>query len=57
MEYPKTPAEAVDRLEFLYDRAVTALIEAIRRYAEQGTPPTVEGARSSYPGVARHIPV
>jgi AMP nucleosidase len=42
MEYPKTPAEAVDRLEFLYDRAVTALIEAIRRYAEQGTPPTVE---------------
>jgi AMP nucleosidase len=42
MEDPKTPAEAVDRLEFLHNRAVTALIEAIRRFAEQGAPPTAE---------------
>lgn len=42
MEDPKTPAEAVDRLEFLHDRAVTALIEAIRRYAEEGVPPSIE---------------
>jgi AMP nucleosidase len=40
MEDPKTPAEAVDRLEHLYNRAVTALIEAVRRFAEQGTPPS-----------------
>jgi len=40
MEDPKTPAEAVDRLEALHERAVTALIAAIRRYAEQGTPPS-----------------
>jgi AMP nucleosidase len=42
MEDPKTPAEAVDRLETLHHRAVTALIESIRRFAEQGTPPTME---------------
>jgi len=42
MKDTKTPAEAVDRLEFLHNRAVTALIEAIRRYAEEGVPPTME---------------
>lgn len=42
MEDPKTPAEAVDHLEFLHNRAVTALITSIRRFAEQGTPPTAE---------------
>ncbi len=42
MENPQTPAEAVDRLESLYNRAVTALIEAVRRFAEQGTPPSAE---------------
>ena len=40
MKDPKTSAEAVDRLEFLHNRAVTALIEAIRRYAEEGVPPS-----------------
>jgi AMP nucleosidase len=42
MEDPKTPAEAVERLEHLHNRAVTALIEAVRRFAEKGTPPTAE---------------
>ncbi len=42
MEDPKTPAEAVDRLEHLHTRAVTALIEAVRRFAENGTPPSAE---------------
>ena len=42
MEDPKTPAEAVDRLEHLYNRAVTALIESVRRFAELGAPPTME---------------
>lgn len=42
MEAPKTPAEAVDRLEFLHNRAVAALIAAIRRFAENGAPPTME---------------
>lgn len=42
MEDPKTPAEAVDRLEFLHTRAVTALIEAVRRFAEGGRPPSHE---------------
>ncbi len=42
MENPKTPAEAVDRLEALYDRATNSLIEAVRRFAEKGTPPTPE---------------
>lgn len=42
MEQPKSPAEAVDLLVTLYDRAVGALVEAIRRYADTGTPPTME---------------
>ncbi|MEZ5960467.1 MAG: AMP nucleosidase [Hyphomonadaceae bacterium] len=42
MEDPKTPAEAVDRLEFLHDRAVTSLISAIRQFAEEGKPPSME---------------
>ena len=42
MEDPKTPAEAVERLKHLYDRAVSALIESVRRFAEKGTPPTAE---------------
>jgi len=42
MEDPKTPAEAVERLKHLYDRAVAALIESVRRFAEKGTPPTAE---------------
>ena len=42
MEQPKTPAEAVDLLEKLYSRAVNALIEAVRRFAEGGPPPTGE---------------
>ena len=50
MEDPKTPAEAVDRLEFLHTRAVTALIAAIRRYAEQGVAPSIdERALLRYP--------
>lgn len=50
MEDPKTPAEAVDRLEHLYNRAVTALIESVRRFAEQGTPPSAdERALFRYP--------
>jgi AMP nucleosidase len=42
MEVIKTPAEAVDRLEHLHSRAVTALIEAVRRFAEKGTPPSAD---------------
>ncbi|MBS0384164.1 MAG: AMP nucleosidase [Proteobacteria bacterium] len=42
MEVVKTPAEAVDRLEHLHARAVTALIEAVRRFAENGTPPSAD---------------
>jgi AMP nucleosidase len=42
MEDPKTPAEAVDRLEHLHTSAVAALIEAVRRFAEKGTPPSAE---------------
>jgi len=42
MDSPKTPAEAVDRLEHLHTRAVNALIEAVRRFAETGAPPTME---------------
>jgi AMP nucleosidase len=50
MEDPKTPAEAVDRLEHLHKRAVTALIESVRRFAENGTPPsTDERALFRYP--------
>ncbi len=37
-----TPEAAVDLLELMHTRAVTALIEAVRRFAEQGTPPTSE---------------
>jgi AMP nucleosidase len=40
MEQPKSPAEAVDLLESLYARAVGALIEAVRRFAETGATPT-----------------
>ncbi len=42
MEYPKTPAEAVDRLEHLHERAVTALIGCVRRFVDGGAPPTAE---------------
>ena len=42
MEDPKTPAEAVDRLEHLHTGAVAALIEAVRRFAENGTPPSAD---------------
>lgn len=42
MENPKTPEEAVARLEALHARAVTSLIESVRRFAEQGMPPTAE---------------
>ena len=50
MQQPKTPAEAVDLLEQLYDRAVTALIESVRRFAENGAPPTdQERALFRYP--------
>jgi AMP nucleosidase len=50
MEQPKTPTEAVDLLERLYSRAVTALIESVRRFAETGVPPTPdERALFRYP--------
>jgi AMP nucleosidase len=50
MEDPKTPAEAVDRLEAYYERAVTALIRAVRRFSEGGAPPTPdERALFRYP--------
>ncbi len=50
MEDPKTPAEAVDRLTDMHARAVTALIEAVKRFAENGTPPSLEErARFRYP--------
>ena len=50
MEQPKTPTEAVDLLERLYNRAVTALIESVRRFAETGVPPTPdERALFRYP--------
>lgn len=42
MEEIKTPAEAVDRLEFLHSRAVDALVKAVRRFAEQGVVPSAE---------------
>ncbi len=42
MDAPTSPAEAVDRLEFLHNRAVTALIEGVRRFSEGGAPPTFE---------------
>lgn len=50
MDQPKTPAEAVDRLEFLHNRAVTALIECVRRFSEGGAPPSAqERALFRYP--------
>jgi AMP nucleosidase len=50
MENPKTPAEAVDRLEQIYDRAVTSLIECVRRFAEKVVAPTAdERALFRYP--------
>ena len=50
MKQPETPEAAVDLLEILHTRAVTALIEAVRRFAEQGTPPSSEErARFRYP--------
>ncbi len=50
MEDPKTPAEAVNRLERLHERAVSALIASVRRFAEKGTPPTAdERALFRYP--------
>ncbi|MFT3729468.1 MAG: AMP nucleosidase [Terricaulis sp.] len=42
MEYPKSPAEAVDLLERYHATAVSALIEAVKRYAEKGAPPSAE---------------
>jgi AMP nucleosidase len=53
-----SPAEAADRLESLYARAVTALIEAIRRFAESGVPPRPEErALFRYPEVrATYLP-
>jgi AMP nucleosidase len=42
MADPSTPAEAVDRLEQMHAGAVAALIQAVRRFAEKGTPPTRE---------------
>ena len=50
MEDPKTPAEAVDRLARLHERAVSALIASVRRFAEKGTPPSAdERALFRYP--------
>ena len=37
-----TPVEAVDRLEHLHNRAINALVEAMRRFAAKGPPPTPE---------------
>ncbi|MES1198983.1 MAG: AMP nucleosidase [Pseudomonadota bacterium] len=42
MQQPRTPAEAVDALERLYEGAVSALIAALKHFAEQGIPPTPE---------------
>lgn len=50
MDNPKTPEEAVERLEALHERAVAGLIEAVRRFAERGEPPTAdERALFRYP--------
>ncbi|MES1198752.1 MAG: AMP nucleosidase [Pseudomonadota bacterium] len=40
MSKPLTPAEAVDKLEALHTRAVQALTEAVRRFADKGTIPS-----------------
>ncbi len=42
MPQSQSPAEAVDLLESMHARAVTALVEAVRRFAEGGAPPTPE---------------
>lgn len=42
MDQPKTPVEAVDRLEFLHKRAVTALLDCMRRFSDGGAPPSAE---------------
>jgi AMP nucleosidase len=42
MKQPKTPEEAVDRLEALHGAAVGSLIAAVRRFAEGGAPPSAE---------------
>jgi AMP nucleosidase len=42
MAHPKTPAEAVDELERLHEKAVSSLIQAIKRYAETGAQPSAE---------------
>ncbi len=50
MKTTKTPAQAVDALEQLHSSAVSALIGAVRRFAETGVPPTAEErARFRYP--------
>ncbi|HVY84612.1 MAG TPA: AMP nucleosidase, partial [Caulobacterales bacterium] len=46
----RTPAEAVDALERMHAEAVSALVAALRRFAEQGTPPSSEErAKFRYP--------
>ena len=42
MEYPKSPTEAVDILEAMHARAVSALIAAVKRFSEGGAPPSTE---------------
>ena len=50
MKQPATPQEAVDLLEALHDKAVTALVAAVRRFAESGVPPSAEErAQFRYP--------
>lgn len=50
MKQLATPEEAVALLVSLHDRAVTALIASVRRFAEQGVPPSAEErAQFRYP--------
>jgi len=50
MNKTMSPAEAVDQLEALYVRAVTALIEDVRRFSNRGQPPSpAERMRYRYP--------
>lgn len=42
MKQPATPEQAVDLLVSLHDRAVSALIQSVRRFAETGVGPTGE---------------
>jgi AMP nucleosidase len=42
MQAVKTPFQAVDILERLHAQAISALVEAIRRFADTGVPPTEE---------------